>query len=79
MWRSGVSLYRHTSSLRLWEMKVGTCTFADHEIFLLYKETKGWHSYSVLFLLIFFDVQQMQPVRENKFHGSGGVSFLSQI
>ena len=34
-------------------MEVGTCTFSGREIFLLYKETKGWHSYRALFLLIF--------------------------
>ena len=45
-------------------MKVDTYTFTGHEIFLLYKERKGWHSYMALFLLIFFDVADVNGTRK---------------
>ena len=45
-------------------MKADTFTFSGREIFLLYKETKGWHSYRALFLLIFFDVTDVTGTRK---------------
>ena len=45
-------------------MKVDAYTFPVREIFLLYKDIKGWHSYRALFLLIFFDVADVTSTRK---------------